>query len=83
MKEVTITATVQITKIVKDVPNAADFSKDSAKNMLISDLKGELGYDDILLRDVKVFELEQKEEKAPKKKLFGAKKPGRRTKKDE
>lgn len=69
-KTVTVVANVQVTVIHKDVEG--EFSKESAKEKLINDLK-DLGYDDVVVKDIKKFEMERPEKKV-KKCTFGRRK---------
>ena len=55
MKEVTVVMNVQVTKILKNVPECFAEDKESFKKEMISEIKS-AGYDDAVVEDVKVFE---------------------------
>ncbi len=65
MKEVTIIANAEITTITKNVKDNVSITTEEAKAALIKDLKKKLGCDDVVIKNVKIFEGEPK----PKKKL--------------
>lgn len=55
MKEVTVVMNVQLTKILKNVPECFGMDEETFKTERISAFK-EAGYDDAVVTDVKVFE---------------------------
>lgn len=55
MKEVTVVMNVQLTKILKNVPDCFGMDEEALKKQTISEMK-EAGYDDAVVNDVQVFE---------------------------
>ena len=55
MKEVTVVMNVQLTKILKNVPECFGMDKETIKEQTIFEMKS-AGYDDAVVTDVKVFE---------------------------
>ena len=55
MKEVTVVMNVQVTRILKNVPNCFGMDEEALKKQTISEIKA-AGYDDVLVEDMKVFE---------------------------
>lgn len=55
MKEVTVVMNVQVTKILKNVPNCFGMDEEKLKKETVSEMKS-AGYDDAVVEDVKVFE---------------------------
>lgn len=55
MKEVTVVMNVQVTKILKNVPDCFEMDEEALKKQTISEMKA-TGYDDVLVEDMKVFE---------------------------
>ena len=55
MKEVTVVMNVQVTKILKNVPDCFEMDEEALKKQTISEMKS-AGYDDAVVNDVQVFE---------------------------
>lgn len=55
MKEVTVVMNVQLTKILKNVPDCFGMDEEALEKQTISEMK-EAGYDDAVVTDVQVFE---------------------------